>query len=147
MIHIQPIRTEADYAAALQQIEYLMDAAEPESLEEDTLDVLATLVEAYEAKRDPIESPDPISALEHYLDRQGLERKALVPYIGNIGRVHEIMNRRRRLSLTMIRKLSPATGIPISTLAQPYDLLSYKPRKSEKAKSTQEETKCEPVFT
>jgi HTH-type transcriptional regulator/antitoxin HigA len=102
---------------------------------------------AYEAKQTPIEPPDPISALEHYLDRQGLERKDLVPYIGTIGRVHEIMNRRRRLSLTMMRKLTPVTGIPISTLAQPYDLLSYQPRQLEKINSTQNEAQLEPIFT
>lgn len=147
LMNIQPIRTEADYVAALKQIEDLMDTAQPASPEEDLLDVLATLVEAYAAKQTPIEPPDPISALEHYLDRQGLERKDLVPYIGTIGRVHEIMNRRRRLSLTMIRKLAPVTGIPIATLAQPYDLLSYEPRKVEKINSKQNEVKREPLFT
>lgn len=145
-MNIQPIRTEADYAAALKQIEDLMDTAQPASPEEDLLDVLATLVAAYEAKQTPIEPPDPISALEHYLDRQGLERKDLVPYIGNIGRVHEIMNRRRRLSLPMMRKLAPVTGIPIATLAQPYDLLSYQPRKLEQAKGTQHKKELEPIF-
>ncbi|MFZ4664466.1 MAG: helix-turn-helix domain-containing protein [Caldilineaceae bacterium] len=146
-MNIQPIRTEADYVAALKQIEDLMDTAQPASTEEDLLDLLATLVMAYEAKQTPIEPPDPISALEHYLDRQGLERQDLVPYIGTIGRVHEIMNRRRRLSLTMMRKLAPVTGIPISTLAQPYDLLSYQPRQLEKINSTQNEAQLEPIFT
>jgi HTH-type transcriptional regulator/antitoxin HigA len=146
-MNIQPIRTEADYVAALKQIEDLMDTAQPASPEEDLLDLLATLVTAYEAKQAPIEPPDPISALEHYLDRQGLERKDLVPSIGTIGRVHEIMNRRRRLSLTMIRKLAPVIGIPISTLAQPYDLLSYQPRQLEKINSTQNEAQLEPIFT
>ncbi len=125
---IKPIRTEADYEAALQQIELLMDRAEPNTPEEDALDVLATLVEAYEATHHPIGPPDPIGALEHYLDRKELERKDLVPYIGTIGRVHEIMNRRRRLTLVMMRKLSTATGIPIATLAQPYELLPHNPR-------------------
>jgi len=146
-MNIQPIRTEADYVAALKRIEDLMDRAKPASPEEDLLDLVATLVTAYEAKQTPIEPPDPISALEHYLDRQGLERKDLVPYIGTIGRVHEIMNRRRRLSLTMMRKLTPVTGIPISTLAQPYDLLSYQPRQLEKINSTQNEAQLEPIFT
>jgi HTH-type transcriptional regulator/antitoxin HigA len=146
-MNIQPIRTEADYVAALKQIEDLMDTAQPASPEEDLLDVLATLVTAYEAKQTPIEPPDPISALEHYLDRQGLERQDLVPYIGTIGRVHEIMNRRRRLSLTMIRKLASVTGIPIATLAQPYDLLSYTPRKLEQAMRTQGDEKRELIFT
>lgn len=134
MMDIRPIRTEADYEAALKSIESLMDSANPGTPEEDVLDVLATLVEVYEAKHFPIEAPDPIGALEHYLDRQELERKDLMPYIGNIGRVHEIMNRRRRLTLDMIRKLSPATGIPIATLAQSYELKPYQPRKTTKLK-------------
>lgn len=131
---IKPIRTEADYEAALQQIELLMDRAEPNTPEEDALDVLATLVEAYEATHHPIGPPDPIGALEHYLDRMGLARKDLVPYIGAIGRVHEIMNRRRPLTLAMIRRLSAATRIPIATLAQPYDRLAYESRLSAKQK-------------
>lgn len=129
---IRPIRTEADYDLALEQIERLMDTAQPGSLEEDALDILATLVGVYEAKQFPIDPPDPISAIEHYLDRQELQRNALMPYIGKIGRVHEIMNRRRRLTLNMIRKLAPVTGIPIATLAQAYELLPYEPRKSTK---------------
>lgn len=129
MTTIQPIRTAADYEAALEQIDRLMDIAEPGTAEEDALDVLATLVEVYEANHHPIDPPDPIGALEHYLDRKGLDRKDLVPYIGTIGRVHEIMNRRRSLTLVMMRKLSSATGIPLSTLAQPYELLPYEARK------------------
>lgn len=133
-MQIRPIRTEPDYEAALKQIESLMDIAAPNSPEEDALDVLATLVEAYEAKHYPIEPPDPIGALAHYLDRKGLARKDLMPYIGTIGRVHEIMNRRRRLTLEMIRKLAPVTGIPLSTLAQSYDLLPYQPKNLAKPK-------------
>lgn len=135
-ITIHPIHTETDYEAALQQIEQLMDTAEPGTPEEDTLDILATLVEAYEAKA-PIDPPDPIGALEHYLDRKGLERKDLMPYIGTIGRVHEIMNRRRRLTLPMIRKLAAATGIPIATLAQSYALLPYDTQKTAAASIVQ----------
>jgi len=145
-MNIRPIRTEQDYEAALKQIEELMDIAQPDSPEEDMLDVIATLVEAYEAQVCPIEPPDPISALEHYLDRQELERKDLVPYIGKIGRVHEIMNRRRRLTLSMIRKLSPVTGIPISTLAQSYELHPYNSRKLENVDSQQVEGKLALVF-
>ncbi len=124
-MNIQPIRTKADYESALRQIELLMDCAEPGTPEEDTLDILATLVEVYETKQHPIGPPDPIGALEHYLDRKGLTRKDLMPYIGSIGRVHEIMNRRRRLTLEMIRQLAAVTGIPLTTLAQPYELAPY----------------------
>lgn len=146
IMYIKPIHTEADYEMALKEIEYLMDTAGPGSPEENALDVLATLVEVYETKQCPIEPPDPISALEHYLERQELKRQDLVPYIGTIGRVHEIMNRRRRLTLNMIRKLSPVTGIPISTLAQSYELQPYKTRQSEKTNSHQIERKLEPSF-
>lgn len=127
-MNIQPIRTQADYERALQQIELLMDSAEPGTPEEDTLDVLATLVEVYEAQHYPIAPPDPIGALEHYLERKELTCKDLMPYIGAIGRVHEVMNRRRRLTLAMIRKLAAATGIPLTTLAQPYELAPYRSR-------------------
>ncbi|MEM7538512.1 MAG: transcriptional regulator [Chloroflexota bacterium] len=124
-MNIQPIRTEQDYENALEQIDHLMDCATPDSLEEDTLDILATLVEAYEAKHYPIDPPDPISALEHYLDRQELTYSALTPYIGTMGQVEAIMNRRQWLTLPMIHQLSPITGIPIATLAQPYELAPY----------------------
>ena len=124
-MNIQPFRTQADYERALQQIELLMDRAEPGTPEEDALDVLATLVEVYEAQHYP---PDPIGALEHYLERKELTRKDLMPYIGAIGRVHEVMNRRRRLTLEMIRKLAAATGIPLTTLAQRYELAPYRSR-------------------
>jgi len=134
-MNIRPIRTEKDYEVALKQIEELMDIAQPSSPEKDRLDVLATLVEAYETQECPIVPPDPISALEHYLDRQELKRKDLTPYIGNIGRVHEIMNRRRSLTLNMIRKLAPVTGISTATLAQPYELNRYNSRKLENAGS------------
>ncbi|MEM7530707.1 MAG: transcriptional regulator [Chloroflexota bacterium] len=122
---IQPVRTEEDYERALEQIDHLMDCATPSSPEEDTLDILATLVQAYEAKHHPIDPPDPISALEHYLDRQALTYSSLTPYIGTIGQVEAIMNRWQWLTLPMIHQLSPVTGIPIATLAQPYDLASF----------------------
>jgi HTH-type transcriptional regulator/antitoxin HigA len=118
---IQPIRTDADYKATLKAIELLMDAA-PGSAEENRLDVLATLVEAYEAKHYPIPKPHPIAAIEYYLESRGLTRKALEPYIGSRGRVAEIMNRRRPLTLEMIRKIEAGTGIPASVLIQPYPL-------------------------
>ncbi|MEZ4708746.1 MAG: hypothetical protein R3A44_16170 [Caldilineaceae bacterium] len=122
---IHPIRNEADYETALHEIEQLMEIAQPGSPEEDKLDLLATLVDVYEDAHHPILPPDPIDALEHYLDRKGLTRKALEPYIGHRGRVAEIMNRRRPLTLDMIRKLEKGTGIPASILVQPYDLQPY----------------------
>lgn len=118
---IRPIRTEADYQAALKEIESLMDA-KPGTPEEDKLDILAALVEVYEEKHHPIPPPNPIAALEYYLESRGLTAKALEPYIGSRSRVWEIMNRRRRLSLEMIRRLEKGTGIPASILIQPYEL-------------------------
>ena len=120
-MEIRPIRNEHDYQAALQEIERLMDAA-PGSSEEDKLDVLATLVSVYEAEHYSIDSPSPIAALEYYLESRGLTYKALEPYIGPPNRVSEIMNRRRRLTLAMVRRLEAGTGIPASILIQPYAL-------------------------
>ena len=118
---IRPIRNEQDYKAALSEIESLMDAT-PGSAEEERLDVLATLVKVYEDEHYPIPKPSPIAALEYYIESRGLTRKALEPYIGSAHRVSEIMNRRRRLTLEMIRRLEAGTGIPASVLIQPYKL-------------------------
>lgn len=119
---IKPIRTEADYQAALKEIDALLDA-EPGSPETDRLEVLSSLVWLYEEDHHPIPAPDPIEALEYYLESRGLTRKALEPYIGRTNGVSEIMNRRRRLTLEMIRKLEAGTGIPATVLIQSYDLV------------------------
>ncbi|MEZ4674194.1 MAG: hypothetical protein R2932_08135 [Caldilineaceae bacterium] len=118
---IKPIRTEQDYHNALSKLEHLMDA-EPGSPEEEQLEVLGTLVWAYEQQHDPLGKPEPIAALEYYLESRGLDYKALEPYIGLPSRVWEIMNKRRPLSKEMIRKLESGTGIPASVLIQPYEL-------------------------
>lgn len=120
-MEIRPIRTEADYQQALREIEALMEA-QPGTPEEDRLDVLATLVKVYEDAHYPIPLPSPIAALEYYLESRGLTRKALEPYIGPAHRVTEIMNRRRRLTLEMIRRLALGTGIPANVLVQHYPL-------------------------
>jgi len=99
-----------------------MDAA-PGSPEEERLDVLATLVAAYEEQHHPIPHPSPIAALEYYLESRGLTRKALDPFIGPSNRVSEILNR-RRLTLEMIRRLEAGTGISAAVLIQPYALAS-----------------------
>jgi HTH-type transcriptional regulator/antitoxin HigA len=122
-MEIKPIRTEQDYQAALREIASLMNAA-PGSSEEDRLDVLATLVKVYEDTRYPIPKPSPIAALEYYLESRGLTRKALEPFIGSAQRVSEIMNRRRRLTMAMIRRLEAGTGIPASILIQSYPLVT-----------------------
>ncbi len=118
---IQPIRTEADHAIALQKIDKLWDAPDG-SPESDKLDVLVTLVEAYEDKHYPILSPDPVEAIIHQMESQNLSRHDLESYLGSRSRVSEILNRKRALSLTMIRKLQSGLGISADILVQPYPL-------------------------
>jgi HTH-type transcriptional regulator/antitoxin HigA len=84
--------------------------------------VLTTLVEAYEAQQIPIEAPDPIEMIHYFLESRGLTRRDLEPYIGTRARVSEILNRRRPLTLEMIRKLHQGLGIPATVLIQPYKL-------------------------
>lgn len=120
-MELKPIRTEAEHAEALADIERLWDAPEG-SADADRLEVLAMLVEAYEKAHFPIEAPDPISYLEYIMDVRGLTRKDLEQYIGPRGRVADIMNRTRPLSVTMIRRLCAGLGLPADVLIQPYAL-------------------------
>jgi HTH-type transcriptional regulator / antitoxin HigA len=115
------IQAEADYRAALKELTAL-EQAEPGTEEFDRLDVLITLVENYEAKVCPIGLPDPIEAILFHMDRLGWTRSELEPYIGSSGRVSEILNRERRLTLSMIRNLSAALNIPAEILVQEYPL-------------------------
>ena len=117
MMDIKPIKTEADHEAALAEIERLMDL-DPDlnTLEGDRLDVVATLVEAYEAKHFPIDAPDPIAAIEFCMEQRGLTRRDLEPMIGGRGRVSEVLSGKRALSLSMIRKLHKGLGIPAEVL-------------------------------
>jgi len=114
-----PIRNDDEHALALREIETLMDA-EPGTLEGDRLDLLATLVEVYEARRWPVTNPDPIAAIVFMMDQKGLERRDLEPVLGTRGRVAEILNRRRALTLPMIRGLSELLELPADVLVQPY---------------------------
>ena len=116
---IKPIRTEADYEAALAEIEELFEA-EPNTPDGDRLEVLSTLVEAYEEEHYPIPTPDPIEAIYYYMESRGLSRKDLEPYVGSRARVSEILNKKRPLSLPMIRRLHQGLGIPAEILIQPY---------------------------
>ncbi len=120
-MEIKPIRTEADYAAAMQEIDHLWGAAYG-SPEGDKLDILVTLVEAYEEKHYPVPPPDPIEAILHHMESQGMTRRDLEPYLGSRARVAEVLNRRRALSLSMIRKLQRGLGIAADILIQPYEL-------------------------
>ncbi len=121
---LKPIRSEEDYENALLEIERLFDA-EPGTPEEDKLEVLALLVEDYEKKYFTINLPDPIEAIKYHMERLGLTRKDLFPFIGLESRISEILNRKRRLTLPMIRKLSKGLGISIEVLAQEYELDRY----------------------
>ena len=112
---IKPIKTEADYEAVLEEIEQLMDA-ESDTQEGDRLDVLTTLVEAWEEKHHPIEDPDPIEAILHRMEALGLARKDLEPMIGSRARVSEVLARKRPLTINMIRKLNKEMRIPAEVL-------------------------------
>jgi HTH-type transcriptional regulator/antitoxin HigA len=118
---IKPIHTEDDHQEALAEIERLFEA-EPGTPEGDQLDVWVTLVEAYEAKVYAIPLPDPIEAIEYHMERLGLHRRDLEPYLGSRSRVSEILNRKRPLTLSMIRRLSEGLGISLDVLAQKYPL-------------------------
>jgi HTH-type transcriptional regulator / antitoxin HigA len=120
-MRIRPIRTKADYRAALKEVERLWDA-DPGTAEGDVVDVLTTLIEAYEAEHFPIAAPDPISAIQFMMDQKGLTRRELEPAIGSRGRVSEVLSRKRPLTLPMVRALSSLLDIPTDILAQPYQV-------------------------
>src|SRR5947208_5552824 len=115
---VRPIRTKLDYEAALQDVERLWGAKAGTS-DGDRLDVLATLIDAYEAEHYPMEPPDPIEAIKFRMEQQGLTRKDLEPLIGTRTRVAEVLNRRRSLSIAMIRRLHERLGIPAEVLIRP----------------------------
>ena len=117
----RPIRNEEDYETTLEEIEALWDV-EIGTPEADHLDVLVMLVEAYESEHYPILDPDPIELILHVMDARGLTRRDLEAYLGSRARVSEILNRRRPLSLAMIRKLQIGLDLPADVLVQPYQL-------------------------
>lgn len=122
MLKPRPIRTEADYRAALDEIERLFDA-EPNTPECELLEVLTTLVEAYEQRHYPIVAPDPIEAILYHLESRGLSWQDLESAIGSHGEVGEVLNRQQALTLEMIRRLHQQLGIPAEVLIQPYSLM------------------------
>lgn len=116
-MNIHPIRTEKDYQAVLRDLSaYFDDEPTPGTEEGDRFEILVTLVEAYEAKRFPIEAPDPIEAIRFRMEQGGLTVKDLVPSIGQPNRVYEVLNRKRGLTLEMIRNLHRDLGIPAESL-------------------------------
>jgi len=114
-MQVKPIKNARDYRAALKKIESLMDA-KPGSKRGDMLDVLATLVAAYEEKHFVIDAPDPVAAIEFAMEQKGLTRKDLEPMIGSRARVSEVLNHKRPLTLAMIRNLHAGLGVPAGVL-------------------------------
>jgi HTH-type transcriptional regulator/antitoxin HigA len=116
-MNIHPIRTQSDYKGALRELSaYFDNEPAPGTEDADRFEILATLVEAYEAKHFPIESPDPIEAIRFRMEQAGLTVKDLVPSIGQPNRVYEVLNRKRGLTVQMIRNLHRNLGIPAESL-------------------------------
>ncbi len=115
---VKPIRTEADYDAAMEEVAALWGAAggTPQG---DRLDVLATLIDAYEAKHHAMDAPDPIEAIKFRMEQQGMTRKDLEDIIGTRTRIAEVLNRKRSLSIGMIRRLHDRLGISAEVLIRP----------------------------
>ena len=117
---LHPIRTEDDYRAAMQAVSAFFDhEPEPGSLDGDRFEILLTLVDAYEAKHFPVDLPDPVEAIKFRMEQGGLTPKDLQPMIGRLNRVYEVLNRKRPLTLAMIRKLHEGLGIPAESLIRP----------------------------
>ena len=117
-MHLKPIKTDTDHEAALKEIARLWDAEEG-TADGDRLEILTTLVEAYEESHFPMDLPDPIEAIKFRLEQQGEDKKALIGIIGNRTRVYEVLRGDRALSLTMIRQLNHHLGIPAEILIRP----------------------------
>ena len=119
---IRPIKTESDNQATLERIEQLWNA-EPNTPDGDELDVLVTLVQAFEERHYPIDAPDPVEAIRFRMEQAGLEDADLVPYLGQRSRVSEVLGYKRRLSIGMIRKLHYGLKIPLDSLIRDYQLV------------------------
>jgi HTH-type transcriptional regulator / antitoxin HigA len=117
-VEVRPIRTKRDYEAALKEVERLWGAKAGTS-DGDRLDVLATLVDAYEAEHYPMDPPDPVEAIKFRMEQQGLTRRDLEEIIGTRTRIAEVLNRKRGLSIAMIRRLHERLGISADVLIRP----------------------------
>jgi len=118
-MQIRPIKTKADHRAALKEIERLMDAKQGTPAG-DRLEILTTLVDHYESQHESVEPPDPIDALIYHMESRGLTRRDLEPFLGSRARVAEVLNRRRALTIEMIRKLHEGLDISADVLIRPY---------------------------
>ncbi len=134
-MEIKPIRNQQDYEAALRRVESLWDSKDG-SPEFDELDVLATLLEAYEREHYPVDLPDPIEAIKFRLEQQCKSTRSLVGIIGQRTRVYEVLQKKRALSLEMIRNLHDKLGIPANVLIQP-----TRNRKRPKRQNAQRQTR------
>ncbi len=146
MMDIRPIRTETDHEAVLAEIWRLMEMEpRPGSREGDRLEILAVLSEAYEAKHHPIEPADPIDAIEFMMQQKGLGRSDLEPALGKSGRVSEVLNRRRSLSINMIRALVCLLDIPADILVRPYSLAAEAATEDEDAAAAGDVLRNQPI--
>jgi len=118
-MNIKPIKSEKDYTATLSQIEKLIDAL-PNTPQMDELEVLTTLIEAYEEQHYKIDAPDPIEAIKFRMEQEGLKQKDLVSIVGSKSRVSEILNKKRKLTIEMIRNLHKQLHIPVESLFLDY---------------------------
>ncbi len=119
-MEIRPIHTDDDYQIALRELSaYFDNEPDPGTTDGDRFEILLTLVEAYETKHFPIDLPDPVEAIKFRMEQAGLTAKDLVPVFGRLNRVYEILNRKRPLTLNMIRKLHDQLGIPAESLIRP----------------------------
>jgi HTH-type transcriptional regulator/antitoxin HigA len=114
-MEIKPIKNARDYRGALKKIEGLM-RAKRKTPQGDRLDVLVTLVEAWEAKHYPLDLPDPIEAIKYHMEQKGLSPRDLIPFVGGRNRVYEVLARKRLLTLKMIQRLHEGLGIPAESL-------------------------------
>jgi HTH-type transcriptional regulator/antitoxin HigA len=124
-MEIKPIKTEKDYESALQRLEIIFDAP-INSVEGDEAEILSLLIENYENKEYPIESPDPIEAIKIRMEEMNLKQKDLIGLIGGKSRVSEILNRKKRLTVDMIRELEQKLSISATVLVNNYNLLTKK---------------------
>lgn len=119
-MEIRPIHTEDDHKTVMREVSaYFENEPEPGTPDGDRFEILLTLVEAYETKHFPIDLPDPVEAIKFRMEQSGLTPKDLVPMIGRLNRVYEILNRKRSLTLPMIWKLHDQLGIPAESLIRP----------------------------
>ncbi len=118
-MNIKPIKTEKDYQKALKRLEVIFDAR-PKTKEGDELEILGFLIEKFEEEHYPIEAPDPIEAIKFRMEQMGYKQKDLAEIIGYKGRVSEILSRKRKLTLDMVRNLHDKLNIPLESLVQPY---------------------------